>query len=154
MAYDMNVIRFNFHNATDRFRFLSNFYLCTVTFQGRDYPSSEHAFQAAKTYDLSSKEMIRRATSPGDAKRMGRRARLRKDWEAVKIDVMRDVVRAKFSNPELGDRLLDTGDAELVEDAPWGDTFWGVTNGKGLNWLGKILMEVREELKVMSNDRA
>ena len=83
-----------------------------------------------------------------EAKRLGRRVRLRSDWEQVKYDVMLDVVRAKFNqHPDLAQKLLATGDEELVEGNDWGDTYWGVCNGRGKNMLGKILMRVRAELR-------
>jgi predicted NAD-dependent protein-ADP-ribosyltransferase YbiA (DUF1768 family) len=76
----------------------------------------------------------------------GQKVTLRKDWEGVKIQVMRDVLRLKFANPGLRDRLLETGDRELIEGNTWGDTFWGVCRGSGKNWLGQLLMELRGEL--------
>ena len=86
--------------------------------------------------------------NPSEAKRLGRRMRLRSDWEQVKYDVMLDVVRAKFNqHPDLAQKLLATGDEELVEGNDWGDTYWGVCNGRGKNMLGKILMRVRAELR-------
>ena len=86
--------------------------------------------------------------NPSEAKRLGRRVRLRSDWEQVKYDVMLDVVRAKFNqHPDLAQKLLATGDEELVEGNDWGDTYWGVCNGRGKNMLGKILMRVRAELR-------
>jgi len=60
---------------------------------------------------------------------------------------MTDLVRQKFSNPQLAKQLLDTKDFELIEGNTWGDTFWGVCSGKGQNNLGKILMQIRNELK-------
>ena len=73
---------------------------------------------------------------------------LRDDWEAVKIQIMYQIVYAKFSqNPLLKQKLLDTGDAYLQEGNTWYDTFWGVCNGVGQNNLGYILMRVREELR-------
>jgi len=97
--------------------------------------------------------MVKRAQffcslNPSEAKRAGRRAILRKDWEEIKEDVMYKVVLAKFvQNEELKYKLLDTGSAELIEENNWGDRIWGTVNGKGRNLLGKILMRVREELK-------
>lgn len=73
---------------------------------------------------------------------------LRGDWEQVKVDLMRTFVRKKFENPFLRPMLLTTGDAELVEGNTWNDTFWGVCRGAGHNWLGKILMEVRDEIRL------
>ena len=83
------------------------------------------------------------------AKREGKRVRLRGDWESVKDEIMEEVVRAKFSqNPELLQRLIDTGDRELTEGNRWHDTYWGVdlTTGQGENHLGIILMKLRAEL--------
>lgn len=80
---------------------------------------------------------------------MGRRVKLRPDWEQVKTAVMEEVVRAKFTqNPDLAALLLSTGDAELIEGNTWGDTCWGVDlrTGRGENRLGRILMKVRAEL--------
>ena len=79
----------------------------------------------------------------------GRLVPLRPDWEAVKVGIMEEIVRAKFiQHPELAARLLATGDKVLVEGNHWGDTFWGVDTrtGQGHNHLGRILMKVREEL--------
>jgi predicted NAD-dependent protein-ADP-ribosyltransferase YbiA (DUF1768 family) len=60
---------------------------------------------------------------------------------------MEDLVRLKFTtHPDLCERLLTTGDAELIEGNSWNDTFWGVCRGKGRNELGKVLMKVRSEL--------
>jgi len=73
---------------------------------------------------------------------------MRNDWEEVKVSVMRDLIRQKFKpGSELSDRLLDTGDWLLEEGNTWGDTFWGVCDGVGENWLGRLLMERRGELR-------
>lgn len=91
--------------------------------------------------------MIREAATPGQAKKLGQGVSLRPDWESVKVDLMRTFVRKKFENPFLRPLLLATGDAELVEGNTWNDTFWGVCRGRGQNWLGRILMEVRDEIR-------
>jgi ribA/ribD-fused uncharacterized protein len=84
------------------------------------------------------------------AARLGRSRAIpiRSDWEQVKLHVMRVAVRQKFlSHLRLAELLLSTGNEELIEDAPR-DAYWGCgQDGTGLNWLGKILMEVREELR-------
>ena len=79
---------------------------------------------------------------------------LRRDWEAVKDDVMRTVLRAKFTqHPELREQLLTMGDAYLIEHTR-SDSYWGDGgDGSGRNMLGRILMEVRDELR-MKNDLA
>lgn len=125
--------------------FLSNFYATEVYFEGERYPSSEHAYQAAKTLDSSLRKYIASLPTPGDAKREGRKVLLRPNWEGIKVDVMQEILRDKFSDIELREKLLATGDAALVEANSWGDSFWGVHGGIGKNMLGKILMELRDE---------
>jgi hypothetical protein len=126
--------------------FLSNFHPSTIYVNGKSYPTVEHAIQAHKTLDETSHDLIRRAKTPGEAKKLGRAVILRPDWEEVKVDLMRDFVRKKFENPFLRPLLVATGDAELIEGNTWNDRFWGVCRGSGLNWLGKILMEIRGEI--------
>lgn len=129
------------------FRFLSNFYPAPVSMRGEIYPTTEHAFQAAKTLDPAERKTIRSASTPGQAKRLGRTVALRSDWEEIKLDVMAACLRAKFSREPLRSRLLATDKATLVEGNEWNDTFWGVCRGVGENHLGRLLMEVREELR-------
>ena len=86
---------------------------------------------------------------PAEAKSRGRQITLRPDWEEVKLGIMEEIVRVKFTqNHALRQQLLDTGDRELREGNNWHDTFWGVDlrTGKGENHLGKILMKIRSEL--------
>lgn len=124
-------------------RWLSNFWPAPVSLDGVVYPTVEHAYVAAKTRDSTWRSAVLACGTPGDAKRLGRRMNLRSDWNAVRVDVMRDLLEQKFSNPTLAEKLLATGDALLQEGNTWGDTFWGVCNGRGENMLGKLLMEVR-----------
>ena len=128
-------------------RFLSNFFPATVEFEGQVYPSVEHAFQAAKTLDPVKREEIRRAESPGEAKRLGRNLDLRPDWSERRVEIMQELVRSKFREELLRSQLVGTGQEEIVEVSAWGDRFWGVHDGMGENRLGKILMEVREEAR-------
>ena len=129
-------------------RFLSNFWPCKISSEGMDFPSVEHAYQAAKFPDYERKFKISKALTPGQAKRMGRDlGDIRPDWKEVSLKVMRELVKQKFSEPRLKELLLATGDEELQEGNTWGDAFWGTVNGVGLNHLGKILMEVRFTLK-------
>lgn len=131
----------------DKYFFLSNFYHCWVVLDGEHYPSVEHAYQAAKTLDPTEREKIKCAGSPGVAKRLGRTVTHRSDWKKIKVDIMLDLVRQKFTkSSDLVGKLLATGDQELVEGNTWGDRFWGVYRGRGENHLGKILMQVRREL--------
>jgi len=131
-------------------RFLSNFWPCTVEFEGITYPSAEHAYQSAKTLDMDERRRIAAMATPSEAKAAGRALVQRADWEQVKFDVMERVVRDKFTRPPNADlraKLLATGDAVLEEGNTWGDKVWGVYQGEGENRLGKILMQVRAELR-------
>lgn len=128
-----------------KYRFLSNFSNDKVVFGGLVFKNAEAAFQAQKCPSRT-KEFVNLTANA--AKRLGRRVALRIDWEDVKDGIMLAIVRDKFTrNKACHDRLLQTGDAYLEEANDWGDTYWGTVNGKGENKLGKILMQVREELK-------
>jgi len=151
-----------------RYEFLSNFHRCDVAIspstlmlgddllvgpsQGIEvYPTSEHAFQAGKTFDANERRRVREADIPSRAKGMGRRVKLRPDWEQVKEEVMLVVLRAKFSDDGLARLLLDTGERPLVEGNTWGDSEWGCVQRGGAwvgeNKLGKALEIVRAELR-------
>lgn len=135
------------HAFRGQHRFLSNFYLARVRLDGVQYPTVEHAYQAAKTTDEEERKKIRTAGSPGEAKKMGRRVTIRPDWTEIRIQVMTDLVRQKFAQEPYRSLLLRTGHCELIEGNRWNDTFWGVCNGVGENHLGKILMQIRGELR-------
>jgi hypothetical protein len=129
------------------FSWLSNFHLSMIVHDGRWYFSSEHVYQSAKTDDFSWKERIRTASTPGKAKRLGSKCPIRNDWQLIKLDVMRKCIYAKFKqNQCLGDKLVATGDEYIEEGNTWGDKFWGTVDGIGENWLGRIIMDVREKL--------
>ena len=131
-----------------KYRFLSNFWSVSISFDGEIYPTVEHAYQAAKTLDQQWRMRIRQAGKPGDAKKIGGKVPIRSDWEEIKLKVMRNLVWQKFNeNVPLKEALLATGDAKLIEGNQWGDTFWGIYRGRGLNHLGRILMNVRKELR-------
>lgn len=144
--------------------FLSNFYLTPLVWQNVMYPSSEHAFQAAKTMDMKIRRKIAEAPSPGLAKKMGRVLDLREDWEDIRLHVMEEILVIKFSKTVLKRRLLNTDNTLLVEGNKWNDRFWGACPSPGYNkldsqiwegskhlWygqnhLGKLLMELRDKL--------
>lgn len=131
-----------------KYHFLSNFFVCPVRYKGLLYTNSEAAFQAAKATEEKMKQVFT-YLPPSEAKYLGRRVQLRPDWEQVKDEVMLDIVRAKFkNNADLRQKLLETGNEELVEGTLWKDMYWGIDlkTGKGENHLGKILMQVREEI--------
>jgi ribA/ribD-fused uncharacterized protein len=130
------------------YRFLSNFWPAEVVHEGITYPSVEHAYQAAKTLNIAERRRIAAMADPAAAKRAGRKLLLREDWETAKFRVMQACVRDKFTrHAELRRKLLATGDAELIEGNTWGDRVWGVYQGEGENRLGRILMQVRGELR-------
>lgn len=132
----------------DKYRFLSNFYESPIFVGGKLYPTVEHGYQASKTLNKVQREEIRLASTPGKAKRLGKLCDIQKDWNDMRIPVMTFWINLKFQNPELAKMLLDTGEHELVEGNTWGDKFWGVCEGEGYNYLGKILMAKRTELKL------
>lgn len=134
-------------NFSGKHEFLSNFYYFPILFEGVMYKTSEHAYQAQKTIIDDEKKAIMSANTPGKAKALGRICSIRKDWDSVKVPVMRDVLWAKFSNPEMSKLLLGTGNIILIEANEHGDVFWGVYKSKGENMLGKLLMEIRDELR-------
>lgn len=124
----------------DAFSFLSNFY-------EHNGWTVEHHYQAAKTDHPAHAAKILAARTPGEAKRLGRAAPMRSTWEDEKVAVMLALLRVKFSDPELAQKLDGTGNAYLVEGNTWGDRFWGVCRGEGQNRLGELLMQVRSELR-------
>lgn len=130
-----------------QYRFLSNFWPAPIRYGGILFPTTEHAYQACKSDNVNEATRVSLLKSPGDAKRVGRTLAVRKDWEQVKEQIMLDVLRLKFTLPDLRRRLLATGDVQLVEGNTWGDRYWGVCNGTGANRLGKLLMQVRQECR-------
>jgi|10_taG_2_1085330.scaffolds.fasta_scaffold93303_1 hypothetical protein len=133
--------------------FLSNFHPCTVDFGGLIYPSSEHAYMAAKSLDPDVKHQVARLSDGKAAKRFGKTIDIRPDWDEIKVEYMSRIVRRKFEDRGLAERLLATGDAHLIEGNYWHDQHWGsCTCAKhrgvsGDNWLGRILMTVRDEIR-------
>lgn len=145
---------------TGAFEFLSNFSQHPVTIDGVEFPTAEHSFQCAKCVENEDFWFVIGQPTPGRAKRAasprgldGRKIELRPDWDDVKLDVMRQIIHAKFLDPELREALLETGSQKLVEGNSWHDEFWGVCNGKGLNWLGRILMDTREQIRKEQEQR-
>lgn len=132
---------------TGEYRFLSNFYRCLVGYENVIYRTLEHAYQASKTISHRERLVIYEKPTAAEAKRGGQGVTLREDWEDVKYAIMYSLVLDKFTrNRDLKTMLLKTGNMELIEGNWWGDTYWGVCNNIGNNYLGKILMEVRIRL--------
>lgn len=128
--------------------FLSNFYPATINMDGMSFKNSEAAYQAQKCLNTMDKFQFCEL-EPRDAKKLGRKVQLRPDWEQIKDSVMARILGLKFrQNPHLGNLLIATGDAELIEGNHWHDTYWGVCEGEGKNRLGELLMQVRSELRL------
>lgn len=138
-----------FWGANNPNGYLSNFYESDFTINGVTYPTVEHYFQAKKFEGSKYEDYILKLKTPKETAREGKRRDfpLRKDWEQVKEDVMYTALRAKFTQSlELTTKLIETGDANLVEDSPY-DYYWGVGRNKtGQNRLGILLMRLRDEL--------
>lgn len=131
-------------------RWLSNFWPSEIVWKGKTYATVEHAYQAAKAALLADREAIRLLSTPGKAKRYTRKKSfvISPTWEDEKVVVMKELLYLKFGLiPELRDKLLATGEEHIEEGNTWGDTFWGVCKGEGLNTLGEILMHLRESLR-------
>lgn len=131
------------------FRFLSNFHFVKVELDGLIYPTTEHAYQAAKSGDPQVRALFAHGIdTPQEARRLGQQITLHPEWHArIKYEVMLDLTRKKYAKDPLKSMLLDTGELYLEETNHWGDVYWGVCGGKGENNLGKILMLVRDELR-------
>ena len=145
----INAIKF--YGTNGKYKIFSNFYPAKFVLKGKTWPSSEHYFQAMKFSDYPEyQETIRKSKSAYDAKKLGatRTFKIRKDWNDIRDDVMRTALKAKFEqNCNLRSILLQTGEVKLVENSPY-DNYWGI--GKyacGKNMLGKLLMELRTDLR-------
>ncbi|MCW8876553.1 MAG: NADAR family protein [Kangiellaceae bacterium] len=142
-----NVIKF--YSVTDEYGEFSNFAAYPIKLKGKTWPTSEHYFQAMKFESAKDRKDIFGAKTPMEAARKGRdrKRKLKRNWESMKDNVMREAVLAKFSqHNDLKERLLSTGDAKLIEHSE-NDDYWGDGgNGKGKNMLGRILMDIRDKL--------
>lgn len=152
------------------FYVLSNFSAFRILWRGRDFDTSEAAYHwerfatgqegqspaiGAQAWRIA--DDIRFAKSAHVAFKLAQdhKAFQRRDWDAVKVGVMRDILRAKASQHEyVRSKLLDTGERTLIENS-WRDDFWGWgPNKDGQNMLGKLWMEVRAELRAIQNQAA
>lgn len=139
-----------------KYGFASSFASCPNGVQcfGLKAPTVEHIYQAMKlpANFAKARQAICRANSPADAKAIGGAIQMRPEWNKVRENVMKQLIRAKFGqNPTLAKQLLATGNEVLVEDAPW-DKYWGSGQSRawdpkrGQNRLGVLLMEFRDRL--------
>jgi ribA/ribD-fused uncharacterized protein len=139
-----------FYRVREPYGFCSNFAPFPITINGVIWPTSEHYFQAQKFLDPAIQARIRSVASPMEAAALGRSREfpLRPDWEQVKEDVMYTALQAKFTqHAELGEALLATNEATLVEHTT-NDVYWADGgDGHGLNRLGILLMRLRDALR-------
>lgn len=136
------------------YRWLSNFAPCKILLDGVEYPSVEAAYMSAKSNDLSWKEFCSdRNNTAGQIKKASRGVKLVPNWEQIKLQVMRDCVIQKFNQEPYKTKLKNTGNVKIQEGNMWNDKFWGVClkTGFGLNHLGKIIMEIRDDKKQTTN---
>jgi ribA/ribD-fused uncharacterized protein len=147
---ELKKVTIYFYATGDDYGCFSNFSDHPFSLDGKGWPTSEHYFQAQKFAGTPDEDAVRNANSPMIAARLGRSRKrpLRRDWESVKVDVMRRAVLAKFeAHADIREVLLGTGDEAIVEETT-NDYYWGCgANGNGKNMLGKILMEVRAVLR-------
>lgn len=131
--------------------FLSNFHPSPIEMDRVVWPTVEHLYQARKSDSHVVREMIRKCSTPAEAKQWGQKVALRSDWQRIKRQVMASAVRHKFAqHVDLRACLLATGTRYLEEGNTWGDRYWGVCppgSGDGENHLGRILMQTRSELR-------
>ncbi len=139
-----------FYSTRDEHGYMSNFSRHSVTIAGRKYATTEHYFQAQKAIGTKYESKIASASSPKEAASLGRSNlfTLRKDWDHIRDNIMRIAVETKFrQNLDIKEKLLNTGNAKLIENSPV-DYYWGCgKDGSGKNRLGFILMEVRDKLR-------
>jgi len=147
------VATIDFFSKTPEYKEFSNYLPVKLTLDGKVWPSVEHYFQAMKfTGNADYQESIRVSKTSAIAKRLGKTkdVAIRPDWNTYRMTVMEAALREKFSerHPQLRDKLLATG-AAILRDASPMDNFWGIGRSKkGQNQLGKLLMKIREELRV------
>lgn len=139
-----------FYRADRPYGFLSNLYKKPIIFEDREFPSPEYAYQFGKLKDKEVRDWAMKAPKPHLLSILAHGLfswDIVKNWSKIKIDRMYNVLKAKFSDIELRQKLLDTGNSILIEDSKT-DPFWGIgKTGKGKNMLGKLLMKVREEIR-------
>lgn len=140
------------NSFTNEYYFLSNYSDSEFVYDGIQYQNAESAFQSQKCANKEDRKQFSKLNST-EARKLGRKVSLRKDWESVKVNEMRKIVKEKFlQNPDLQKKLIETNSEYLEEGNTWGDRLWGTVDGCGANLLGQILMELRDELVLEKQD--
>lgn len=132
--------------------FLSNFFPCPIERNGKIYKSLESAYQASKYDSLPYIQNLFINASAYEAKKLSKENIYNyAEFDSRKVIIMKELLRKKFFETNLSPLLKNTGKKTLIEYNWWNDTFWGVTNKGGHNFLGVCLMEVRTELNKKNN---
>lgn len=160
LQVDSNEIHFYRSNEKPYGAF-SNLYRRAFQFEGREYPTAEHAYQAGKPVKDVVRDWILSAPSPALLAMAAHGLYswdVAPNWANIKFDRMRRVLHAKFSqHDDLAKLLIETKNARLVEAGRVANSVnktWGEVNGKGQNMLGRLLMELREELtNALANEK-
>lgn len=143
-----------FYSSTNKWAWLSNFWLCDILIDGKVYKSTEHFYQCAKFIDPHIQKEIMDCATPkevfllANGKSGKYKDKIKINWHNIKDQVMKDALMAKFTqHNDLKKKLLETGNSKLVEASPY-DSYWGCgKDKKGLNKLGQLLEEVRNKLR-------
>jgi ribA/ribD-fused uncharacterized protein len=150
----------HFYRSSEKpFGAFSNLFKRPIEFEGQEYPTSEHAYQAGKPRKEAVRKWLMDAPSPALLAMAAHGLYVwdvSPDWSKMKFDRMKRVLTAKFTqHQDLKELLLSTGNARLVESATVDNAvnrLWGEVNGVGKNMLGVLLMEIREELKAVKTE--
>jgi ribA/ribD-fused uncharacterized protein len=146
MIVGTSIIRFDGEE-----RWLSNFHPARVMAEGQIWPTVEHAYQAVKLVRKVDRDLLHDlALPPAGAKRWVRGKVIQKDWDAKRTLVMRGLLAQKFAYPDLRRKLVETHPYRIIEGNDWNDFYWGVCRGEGQNMLGRMLMDLREELRAIA----
>lgn len=132
--------------------FLSNFFRHPVRIGGNTFPTAEHAYQVLKAVDTRERAWVLESETPLIAKRRGRKIRVVEYWSDMRVEVMTQVLDAKFADTDLADKLIATHPHTLIEGNTWHDDYWGDCRcgrctGDGENMLGVLLMQLRDTLR-------
>lgn len=140
----------HFYRASGKYGFLSNLYKKEIVFDNIKFKTPEHAYQFGKFRDQETRDWAMESPKPHLIAILSHGLfvwDIVSNWSQIKVKRMHDVLRIKFQDPELREKLLDTKDAVLIEDSKT-DAFWGIgKHGKGKNQLGKLLMKIRKEIR-------
>ena len=138
------------------FYVFSNFSSFKLDWGGYLWMTSEHAYHSEKFYDHPDIiEQLKETRSAHEAMKLAyaNKDKYRNDWDDVKLKIMKEILRAKVEQHSyVRKKLLESGDKELIENS-WRDSYWGWgPNKDGANHLGKLWMEVRDEIRLKDNN--